>query len=141
MRYEDVVFLEVAEVVRMHARFIQATGGASGLRDRGLLEAAVMAPRQGYILSFAAIAASYAHGLAKNHAFVDGNKRVAIGAALLFLGLNEKELAEPLPSAWESIMNGVADGSVSCVELERHFVTAMPYGDTLLDADEDDEAE
>ena len=70
------------------------------------------------------LAAAYGHGLAKNHAFVDGNKRVAFLAADSFLRVNGFVLTLD-PDKWEGIMLGVADGSVSAEALAAHFAEEM----------------
>ena len=75
----------------LHDESIAEHGGATGVRDQGLLESALARPRN--LVAYgepdvAALAASYAFGLARNHAFVDGNKRAALLAAGLFLAIN-----------------------------------------------------
>ncbi|MFT3779893.1 MAG: type II toxin-antitoxin system death-on-curing family toxin [Ottowia sp.] len=75
----------------LHDESLAEHGGRPGLRDEGLLESALARPLQ--LLAYgepdvAALAAAYAFGLVRNHAFVDGNKRAAFLAAGLFLGLN-----------------------------------------------------
>ncbi|GAA0588065.1 type II toxin-antitoxin system death-on-curing family toxin [Rhizomicrobium electricum] len=76
----------------LHGESIAEHGGADGLRDEGLFESALARPRN--LFSYegvedpARLAAAYAFGLAKNHAFVDGNKRIAFIACALFLRLN-----------------------------------------------------
>jgi death on curing protein len=75
----------------LHDESLAMHGGASGLRDEGLLESALARPQQLAHYGepdFAELAASYAFGLAKNHAFVDGNKRAAFLSLGLFLRLN-----------------------------------------------------
>jgi death on curing protein len=79
VKFEAIQFLTVV---------LDASDGAPGTRDRGLLDSAVMAPQSGYYVSLAEMAAVYAHGIAKNHAFVDGNKRTALVSSLAFLRLN-----------------------------------------------------
>ena len=79
----------------LHDESLAEHGGRPGLRDEGLLESALARPHQ--LLAhgepdLAALAAAYAFGLARNHAFVDGNKRVAFLATGLFLGLNGQRL-------------------------------------------------
>lgn len=79
----------------LHDESLAEHGGRPGLRDEGLLESALARPHQ--LLAYgepdlAALAAAYAFGLARNHAFVDGNKRVAFLATGLFLGLNGHRL-------------------------------------------------
>ena len=75
----------------LHDESIAEHGGASGVRDEGLLESALARPQN--LLAYgepdvAALAAAYAFGLAKNHAFVDGNKRAAFLAVGMFLSIN-----------------------------------------------------
>jgi death on curing protein len=76
----------------LHSESIAEHGGAEGLRDEGLFESALARPQNLHayedVNDIARLAASYAFGVAKNHAFVDGNKRVAFIAAGLFLRLN-----------------------------------------------------
>lgn len=79
----------------LHDESLAEHGGRAGLRDEGLLESALARPHQ--LLAYgdpdlAALAASYAFGLARNHAFVDGNMRAAFLATGLFLGLNGHRL-------------------------------------------------
>lgn len=79
-------------VFAIHADQIQNHGGSLGLRDRGLLESALGRAKNRHQYDpdadLASLAASYGFGLAQNHPFVDGNKRVAFQAMYLFLGLN-----------------------------------------------------
>lgn len=82
-----------SEVLRLlHSESIAEHGGAEGLRDQGLFESALARPRNLFAYEDvddpARLAAAYAFGLAKNHAFVDGNKRIAFIACGLFLRLN-----------------------------------------------------
>lgn len=82
-------------LILLHDESLADHGGASGLRDEGLLDSALARPQNlpAYGDSdFADLAAAYAHGLAKNHPFVDGNKRAAFLSAGLFLGLNGRRL-------------------------------------------------
>jgi len=75
----------------LHDESLAEHGGAAGIRDEGLLDSALARPRNLALYEkpdVASVAASYAMGLAKNHAFVDGNKRAAFLAVGLFLGLN-----------------------------------------------------
>lgn len=79
--------------VRMlHAESLKLFGGRPGLRDEHLLESALARPRQLYVYgqspSLSGLAAEYGYGLARNHAFVDGNKRVALLAIRAFLFVN-----------------------------------------------------
>jgi death-on-curing protein len=91
-------------------------GGSPGLRDEGLLESALARPQNAFALGgetdLAALAAAYAVGIAKNRAFIDGNKRVSNVATFMFLALNGRNLqadAAEQVRVWLAI----ADGSMS----------------------------
>ena len=90
MRLENVTFLTVEEVIELHddAMSLYTPDEDRGILNRNLLESAVMSPQSGYYGSLAEMAAVYAHGLACNHAFANGNKRVAAAAAIVFLKIN-----------------------------------------------------
>jgi death-on-curing protein len=85
-------WLALVHILAVHSDQIQVHGGSLGLRDRGLLESALERPRNRFhyepTSDLPSLAASYGFGIAKNHPFVDGNKRVAFQAMYLFLGLN-----------------------------------------------------
>ena len=88
-------WLEADELVAIHAELIAEFGGASGVRDRGLVESVAARPK--HLASYGAptvfeLAAAYAFGLARNHPFVDGNKRIALVGAFTFLELNGWEV-------------------------------------------------
>jgi death-on-curing protein len=110
-------FLSVDEVLRVHQRTIELHGGSSELRDRGLLESAVAMPAAQFGGSFlheglSRMAAAYLFHLCKNHPFVDGNKRVALAAAELFLSLNGHSIDANNDEVVDLTLN-VADGSLS----------------------------
>jgi death on curing protein len=98
-------------------------GGQDGVRDRGLLESAVNAPRSGYYASLAELAAVYAHGIAKNHPFLDGNKRTAFVVALAFLEMNGHVLKVRFD--WAEHIEQLAAGELSRDELARLFDAEM----------------
>ena len=81
-------YLTLAEVLAMHADQIERYGGAHGLRDAGLLEAALFRPQTGYYSGVIEEAAALWESLAQNHPFIDGNKRTAFAAAYTFLAIN-----------------------------------------------------
>lgn len=94
----EPVWLTRALVEAIQDQLITEHGGSHGIRDEGLLESALArAPNQFAYGSptLAALAAAYAVGLGRNHAFIDGNKRVALAAADVFLQLNGYELVAP----------------------------------------------
>ena len=81
-------YLTVAELLAIHEDQIARYGGAGGIRDPGLLEAALFRPQTGYYPDLIAEAAALWESLAQNHPFVDGNKRVAFAACYTFLAIN-----------------------------------------------------
>jgi death on curing protein len=120
-------FLLIEEVLGIHAHQIEMYGGSFGVRDAGLLLSAVAAPQA----SFAGelfhgtlfeMAAAYLFHLARNHPFIDGNKRAALAAALVFLELNDVSIDAPDEKLIEMVIR-VATGEESkagaAVFLER----------------------
>ncbi|HRC39719.1 MAG TPA: type II toxin-antitoxin system death-on-curing family toxin [Rubrivivax sp.] len=98
----------------LHADSLAEHGGAVGLRDEGLLDSALARPLNLAAYGepdFAALAASYGVGLAKNHAFVDGNKRAAFLAVGLFLALNGQRLVASQVEATTTML-ALAEGSL-----------------------------
>ena len=92
-----------AVVLAVQRLLIAEHGGIPGLRDQGLLESALARPRQRFAYqpesTLFELAAAYGFGLARNHPFLDGNKRVALAMAALFLELNGFSLEAPEPDA------------------------------------------
>ena len=81
-------YLTVIEVLAIHADQIQRYGGADGVRDRGLLEAALFRPQTGYYADLIEEAAALWESLGQNHPFIDGNKRTAFAVTYTFLAIN-----------------------------------------------------
>jgi death-on-curing protein len=81
-------YLTVAEVLAMHADQIERYGGTHGVRDQGLLEAALYRPQTGYYERLIGEAAALWESLGQNHPFIDGNKRTAFAAMYTFLAIN-----------------------------------------------------
>ncbi len=114
-------FLALDTVLSIHADQIRRYGGAAGLRDLALLQSAMAMPEttfDGEYLHATPFdqAAAYLFHLARNHPFVDGNKRTALMCALVFLGLNGLRLAAD-PDALYSLVDGVAEGTVGKSEV------------------------
>jgi death-on-curing protein len=120
----EIRHLTVAAVKAIHAEVLAAHGGATGLRDEALLESAVAAPQatmmgQPLISDPIEIAAAYLFYLCRNHAFIDGNKRTALAACLVFLNENEVLPQETVPvDEWEALVLAVASS-----ELDREETT------------------
>lgn len=108
-------WIDKRALLLLHEESLATFGGATGLRDEGLLDSALgRAPnRRQYdtAADLADLAAAYGFGLAKNHAFVDGNKRVAFLAIGLFLDINGKGLRAEQTDAIRTILN-LAAGSL-----------------------------
>ncbi len=81
-------YLTVRAIIAIHNKLVDLHGGLHGIRDEGALEAAVHRPQSGYYPDIIAEAAALMESLAINHPFIDGNKRVAFGAAQTFLEMN-----------------------------------------------------
>jgi len=81
-------YLTLGEVLAMHSDQIERYGGSHGVRDPGLLEGALYRPQNGYYSGLIEEAAALWESLSQNHAFIDGNKRVAFAATYTFLAIN-----------------------------------------------------
>ena len=120
-----ILFLTTAQVERIHLEVIRQFGGSLGLRDRGLFESACEMPRATFGEQFlhptpAAMAAAYLFHLCGNHPFVDGNKRVGLGAALVFAEVNGFEV-RATDDELEELTLGVASGRIPKQEVIRFF--------------------
>ncbi len=112
-------WLSETGVRAIHSALIAQHGGAEGVRDANLLDSALARPRNA--LAYAEptlfdLAAAYAYGIARNHPFVDGNKRTALMAAYVFLRRNGYRLIAPEPEA-VVIMRELASGEIDEAEL------------------------
>jgi death-on-curing protein len=112
----DCFHLTVEIVREIHLEAITQFGGSDGLRDLALLESAVAAPQASYggqsvYTDVIEVAAAYLFYLCRNHPFVDGNKRAALGSALIFLRLNGYAPAKD-SQAWEDLTLDVASSKV-----------------------------
>jgi death-on-curing protein len=116
-------WLHLAEVLELHRRLIQQSGGMSGLRDLGLLEASLAQPRQSFAgvdlyPGLTAKAAALGFSLIQNHPFVDGNKRIGHAAMETTLVLNGFELSASVEAA-EAAVLAVASGQLNRDALTR----------------------
>jgi death-on-curing protein len=114
-------WLDIEIMLDIHAEQLALFGGADGARDSGLLESALAQPINKFAYGendLASLAAAYAFGIAKNHPFLDGNKRSAFASLIVFLGLSGVEFAPP-PGAATAIMLSLAAGEVSEESLAR----------------------
>jgi death-on-curing protein len=117
----DPLFLTLDEVLGIHADQIRRYGGSSGLRDLGLLQSALAMPETTFEGEFLhgtvfEMAAAYLFHVARNHPFLDGNRRTALMCALVFLGLNGQRLDADSGHLFE-LIDGVAAGGVAKAEV------------------------
>lgn len=117
----EIEWLTAEMVVAIHDEQLAIHGGPSGIRDAGALESALDRPRNKWAYEQAELpelAAAYAYGIAKNHPFVDGNKRTALLALYTFLGINDVDFIVPEADAAAMILV-LAAGEVSEENLTR----------------------
>jgi death-on-curing protein len=109
-------WIDVKALLLLHEESLVVHGGSRGVRDQGLLESALMRPQNAAMYNedadIADLAASYAYGIAKNHPFVDGNKRAAFLSVGMFLGMNGYELMATPVNAIQAML-GLASGEIS----------------------------
>jgi death-on-curing protein len=96
-------YLTFAEVLAIHDDQIERYGGSPGVRDPGLLEAALFRPQTGYYADPIEAAAALWESLAQNHPFIDGNKRVAFAATYTFLAINGMRITANAEAAYDFI--------------------------------------
>lgn len=104
-----------AQLQAVHLAQLREHGGTPGVRDEGMLDSTLNRARNKFAYGetdLAVLAAAYAFGLAKNHGFVDGNKRAAFQGMYLFLGLNGHDLDAPEPEVVD-VMNRLASGRIT----------------------------
>ncbi len=106
-----MVYLTVVEVLAMHEAQIRCYGGGEGVRDWGLLEAALFRPQTGYYNDVIAEAAALWESLSQNHPFIDGNKRTAFDATYCFLRLNGWAITAEVDKATSEISAIYEEGS------------------------------
>jgi death-on-curing protein len=124
----EPIWLPVELVIAIHERQLREFGGPPGLRDLGLLESALGRPKNLWAYEggdLAVLAAAYAFGIARNHPFVDGNKRAALLSIVTFLGLNGIDFAADEAEA-AVIIRDLAAGQVDQENLARWIRDNLP---------------
>jgi death-on-curing protein len=114
----------------LHARLLEATGGAAGVRDQGLLDSAVEAPYSGFgetefYPTVEAKAARLAFGLVSDHPFIDGNKRTGILAMLVLLDINSVALTTT-DDELVALGLGLAKGEIDTTDVARWIAERVP---------------
>ena len=126
---ENCFHLTVEIVREIHQAAIRDFGGSDGIRENALLESAVAAPQATFggkaiYESLSEIAAAYLYYLCKNHPFLDGNKRTALGACLVFLRLNGVE-TKPDGPEWEQLVLDVAASRIDREETTKRLAKVL----------------
>lgn len=116
-----MIKLNKEQVLKLHTQLIEATGGSHGIRDENLLDSALNNPFQSFggeelYSSIQARAAQLCFGLVKNHAMVDGNKRLGVHAMLVFLTMNGYELSYSQTELSDIILS-VASGEAGAEDI------------------------
>jgi len=121
-------WLSVDIILDVHAEQLALFGGSDGVRDMGLLESALVRPVNKFAYGetdLASLAAAYAFGIARNHPFVDGNKRVAFASILVLLGLNGFDL-DAAPEEATAVILSLAAGEIEEDVLARWIGDNLP---------------
>ena len=124
----EQVWVPVDLVIAIHDMQLKLFGGPAGLRDEGALESALGRPKKQYAYQqadLATLAAAYAFGIARNHPFIDGNKRAALLTLVIFLGLNGLDFVADEAEAVVMI-RGLAAGEVDEAGLTRWIRDNLP---------------
>lgn len=123
----DPIWIEPSVVNLMHERQLAEHGGASGVRDAGLLESALMRPQQKFHYgeaSLLVLAASYGFGIARNHPFIDGNKRTAYVVMRSFLILNGWDIVASQEEKYTTMI-ALAEGNLSEEALTAWLISVV----------------
>ncbi len=124
---KPTLYSTLLETIELHSRLIERFGGKDGVRDMGLLESALMRPQTGYYKSLSLEAAALLQSLSQNHAFIDGNKRVAFATAAIFLRMNGYRLRVDADNGESFIIDRVIKSKAEIKEiadwLEKHMKT------------------
>ena len=127
----DNCFHLTVEIVReIHAEAIARFGGSDGVRDSALLESAVAAPQASVggrspYRDLAEVAGAYLFYLCRNHPFIDGNKRAALGSCIVFLRLNGIK-PKPDGSEWEELVLAIASGNLDREQATMRLRELLP---------------
>ena len=120
---KKLIWVVEKDILVLHEKLLARFGGSSGIRDRNLLDSAIHRPMQMEIYGekdIFSMASALATGIIKNHPFLDGNKRTALGACLVFLRLNGVE-TKPDGPQWEQLVLDVAASRIDREETTKRL--------------------
>jgi death-on-curing protein len=121
---QEPLWISKRAVLAIHNEQLAEHGGLSGLRDEGLFESALARPRNLFLYEESAdiflLAAAYAYGIARNHPFVDGNKRAALTVSMAFLDRNGWDVVDQKDEEYLTFLR-LAEGSLSEEALAQWF--------------------
>ena len=106
-------YIRAGDILAIYADQIERYGGGEGIRDPGLLEAALFRPQTGYYPTLIEEAAALWESLSQNHPFVDGNKRTAFAAAYVFLAINGLDITATDDEAQDFVLGLYATSSIT----------------------------
>ena len=111
-------YLDMEDALALHRMQIEHFGGAPGIRDAGLIEAALARPQTGYYRDLIEEAAALWESLTMNHGFIDGNKRVGFAATYVFLRINGLEIKASESATLKFVIGTLESGSFQKTKLE-----------------------
>jgi death on curing protein len=121
---QEPVWVSRRAVLALHSEQLAEHGGSDGIRDESLLDSALAKAQNVFAYDETAtvfrLAASYAFGIARNHAFIDGNKRTSLVVSILFLNRNGWDVEAPKEEVYDTFL-GMAEGRVAEQELAEWF--------------------
>jgi len=127
------IYLSIENALKIHDALIRTFGGASGVRDLGLIESALLRPQTGYYTDLVDEAAALWESLAMNHGFVDGKKRVAYACLELFLELNGLDVTASNGAAEAFIYGNLEAGTFRKDVIEPWLrVNTVPFDPTSI---------
>ena len=115
----SVYYLDMDDVLSLHRTQLERFGGAPGIRDAGLIDAALARPQSGYYRDPIEEAAALWESLTMNHGFIDGNKRVGFAATYVFLSINGLTITASVKSTLQFVVSTLETGTFEKEKLER----------------------
>ena len=122
---KSTLYPTLSETLELHKRLIERFGGATGVRDLGLLQSALLRPQTGYYKTLSLEAAALLQSLALNHPFVDGNKRVAFATTAIFLRMNGYRLIVNADNGESFIVENVIQQKASIEDIANWLESKM----------------